>query len=71
MIIVNNKTIDLNQFPDGTLLVKFSEVASTFTIEWKYENDAELFALICISRHLRRVKSHSHLYLENALPPKC
>ena len=55
MIIVNNQTIDLNQFPDGTLLVKFSAVASTFTIEWKYENDAELFALICISRHLREL----------------
>lgn len=71
MIIVNNKRIDIGNYPDGTLLVKFSEEASTFTIEWKYENDAELFALICITKHLKELNPSAcfvlkMLYIPNA-----
>jgi ribose-phosphate pyrophosphokinase len=71
MIIVNNKPIEIGNFPDGTLLVKLAEEASTIIIEWKYENDAELFALICISKHLRELNPSAYfvlkmLYLPNA-----
>lgn len=71
MIIVNNKTIEIGNYPDGTLLVKISEIASIFTIEWKYENDAEMFALICITKHLRKLNPSAcfilkMLYLPNA-----
>lgn len=57
MIKVNNIVITPGNFPDGTLMVKFDpnqidQNAREILIEWTYENDAELFALICIKRHL-------------------
>ena len=57
MIKVNGKEIAQNQFPDGTLLMKFcSETDSKpVIVEWRYETDAELFALICVKRHLDRI----------------
>lgn len=60
MIKVDNILIEANQFPDHTLLVKapilrgHSEFCS---IEWKYENDAELFTLICLRKHYSQAKA--------------
>lgn len=63
MIKVGNVEIKQGQFPDGTLLMKFDPNGDEFDtrgnilVEWYYENDAELFSLICVKRHLDRVYS--------------
>ena len=53
MIKVNGTKIQQNHFPAGELLIKanFNRV-ELITIEWYYENDAELFTLICLKRHI-------------------
>ena len=58
MIKVNGKVIAQNQFPDKTLLLKISETilencddTGYINIHWLYENDAELFTLICVKRY--------------------
>ena len=62
MIKVNDIAITPGNFPDGTLMVKFDpnqidQDTREIWMEWTYENDAELFTLICIKRHLE-----SHFY---------
>ena len=59
MIKVENVEIKPNRFPDGTLLLKISDEiigacdeANNIIIEWFYENDAELFTLICVKRYI-------------------
>ena len=70
MIKVGNVEIKQGQFPDGTLLMKFDPNGDEFDTrgnilgEWYYENDAELFSLICVKRHLDRVYSYSDVVLE-------
>lgn len=59
MIKVEGITVTPGNFPDGTLAVKFDpnqidKDTREIWIEWIYENDAELFTLICIKRHLER-----------------
>jgi ribose-phosphate pyrophosphokinase len=61
MIKVNGVEIKQNNFPDHTLLMKFDPNGDDFSydrgaikIEWLYENDAELFSLICVKKHLDR-----------------
>lgn len=59
MIKVDNIIVESNQFPDHTLLVKAPTLKGHkeyCTIEWKYENDAELFTLICLRKHYSRAK---------------
>ena len=69
MIIVGGVEIKQGQFPDGTLLMKFDPNGDEFDprgnmlVEWYYENDAELFSLICVKRHLDRVYSYSDVIL--------
>lgn len=64
MIFVNNIMIEQNQFPDNTLLTKFDPYNENFhwedgiVVDWRYENDAELFTLICIKRHLDYFFAH-------------
>lgn len=55
MLLLNNEKIDLGKFPDGTLHMQlFADyLYGDFDIVWHYENDAELFALICIVKSLR------------------
>ena len=52
MIKINGIEIEQNNFPDGTLLVKYEPEHGLNTIEWKYESDSELFTLYCLKRHL-------------------
>ena len=57
MILVNGFEVNTKStFPDGTLLMKYkySEIGfhSYIDVEWKYENDGELFALICLTKQL-------------------
>lgn len=69
MIKVGNVEIKQGQFPDGTLLMKFDPNGDEFDsrgnmlVEWYYENDAELFSLICVKRHLDRVYPYSDVVL--------
>ena len=51
MIKVNNKLIEQGHFPDNTLHLVMEDFnnGGGFMIEWLYENDSELFTLICIS----------------------
>ncbi len=54
MIKVDNIIVDTKAtFPDGTLAMKAltPRGVGMVYITWKYENDAELFALICLRRH--------------------
>ena len=54
MIKVNGIVIEANQFPDHTLLVKAPTLrghGEWAHIVWNYENDAELFTLICLRKH--------------------
>lgn len=62
MIKLNGQVIEQNHFPDGTLLMKHYEASykSIEHIEWFYENDSELFALICLRNHL----GDRNVYLE-------
>lgn len=59
MIKVDGIEIKQGHFPDHTLLMKFDPNSNEFIcdresikVEWLYENDAELFSLICVKRHL-------------------
>lgn len=70
MIKVNGKVIAQNQFPDNTLLLKISEAilencddAGYINIHWLYENDAELFTLICVKRYLDDNFLHKAIHL--------
>lgn len=67
MIKLNNTTLKLGNFPDGALLLKVApEIIneSVNKIEWQYENDRELVALIFIVKHLNEhTDSKIHLYM--------
>ncbi len=58
MIKFENCIVDIKKFPDGTLLLKedipinFADYRET-TIEWLFENNEELVALIYLVKHLR------------------
>lgn len=56
MIKLNEHIISNDRFPDGTLLMKlpFSPKPSN-EIHWHYENDAELFKLICLVKAMREM----------------
>ena len=60
MIKVNNEVIQLNKFPDKSFLIKFKpnrywgEINNTLTISWFFENNEELFALISITKHIKK-----------------
>jgi ribose-phosphate pyrophosphokinase len=54
MIKLNGESIQINSFPDGTILMKQGLVGALGThIEWKYENDREFLALIYLVKHIR------------------
>ena len=68
MITVNNIEVDTKStFPDGTLLMKYQYNEKIchphINVEWKYENDGELFALICLTKQLPRAKE-KHLIMK-------
>ena len=69
MIKIDNKPVDINHFPDNTLLLKISPPNSTH-ITWQFENNEELVALIYLAKHLRDLGySNIHLsmyYIPNA-----
>lgn len=65
MIRLNGEIVDIDSFPDGTILMKpiFKE-ADCNHVEWRYENDREFLALIYLVKHIRHVcDRHSDIYL--------
>ena len=57
MIKLDGKIININHFPDGTILLKHDISRNRpHMIYWSFENNEELFALICITKHLRELK---------------
>lgn len=58
MIKVDGKIVEINKFPDGTprINLNVNELGAYFSngieIDWKYENDDEMFYLLLIKRHL-------------------
>lgn len=55
MIKFNETILKEERFPDNTLrLLDFptSEIKENNIIKWYYENDAELFTLICVTKHI-------------------
>lgn len=59
MIKVNGVEVIQNNFPDGTLCTRASEDKhqDIYCFDWKYENDAELFTLICLRKHYGNKKA--------------
>lgn len=46
--------IEQNHFPDGTLHINMPPNYFDYdTVLWEYENDAELFTLICVKGHFK------------------
>lgn len=62
MLKVNGVEIKQNHFPAGELFIKLpAQENGIVNIEWLYENDAELFTLICIRRHYQNYECHLNL----------
>ena len=63
MISINNQVLTQNHFPDGTLNLKTPEIdsSSDIAISWNYENDAELFTIICLAK--KYATRHKTLYM--------
>lgn len=59
MIKVNGNIIEQNHFSSGELKLHFNNYFSIVDkiccrIDWHYENDAELFTLICVKKHIHK-----------------
>ena len=65
MIKYNDNEIKQNSFPDGALFFKFTEefYPNGNIIEWNYENDSELFTLICLVNHIREGNPRAYIHL--------
>lgn len=59
MIKVNDNIVEIGSFPDETILMKHGrDETYSASIEWHYENDREIVALIYLTKHLRRLGYH-------------
>lgn len=64
MITINNKPVDIIDFPDNTKLMRYLVASEDTQIEWYYDHDGELFQLQCLVEHLRNHKvAHIRLYM--------
>lgn len=64
MIRVNEEIIRLDKYPDRTLLIKCKKkVDKDIKITWLYESDNEIFALICITKHLKTKNNRIELFM--------
>lgn len=65
MIKVNGTQLKLDHFPDGTLhLIPDFEVSNINSIDWFYENEEELVALIYITNYLKdNISNRNILYM--------
>lgn len=54
MIKLNDKPVEINKFPDGTLLLKQEyDHGKKQIIDWRFQNNEELVALYFLTNHLR------------------
>lgn len=54
MIQINGKQVNLNHFPDGTLLIKeFVPDCEKVVLTWLFENNEEMVALYFLANHLK------------------
>lgn len=57
MIKIDGHPIEIGNFPDGTLLLKYApslrQIEENARLYWQYENDREFLALIYLVNHLR------------------
>lgn len=53
MLKINGNPVEINKFPDGTLLMKQCVSYAKATITWLFESNEELVALIYLVGHLR------------------
>ena len=59
MITLNGTVINQNHFPDGSLMMldfPTEDIEVRNRIVWKYDNDAEVFTLYCVVRHISNVR---------------
>lgn len=59
MIKINGKIVEVNKFPDGTLLIKEDVDYNRALITWVFENNEELVSLIFLTNHLRSHGVHT------------
>lgn len=66
MITVNDRVVNVNSFPDGTMLLKFdNRMEPAYEIVWRYDNDTEFLTLIYLVKHLR---SKCDAYIDLVMP---
>ena len=53
MIQYNGKKVELNHFPDGTLLMKETVTEKEIVLRWNFENNEEMVALYFLVKHFR------------------
>ena len=63
MIYINGDLLIQDKFPDGTLNIKTTGFQKSH-IRWRYENDAELFTLMCVVDQIRENYSDTKITLE-------
>lgn len=65
MLRIDGQEVELGSFPDGTMLLHQDIPAQDkVTIDWLYENDRELVALIYLTNHLKaHGREEIHLYM--------
>lgn len=65
MLFIDGRKVEHDHFPDGTLHISVNgSMYAHHIIGWYYESDEELFALICIVKHMRSIIEHCDLVLE-------
>ena len=65
MIKVDDIVVEARRFPDHALLVKALTLKGhgrICNIEWKYEDDSELFTLICLRKHYSQAEAHLWMF---------
>ena len=65
MLKLNGKKVKLEKFLDGTLHLRQGPpvIPGKVTINWRYENDGELFALYSLTRHLQKFGCEVNLFM--------
>lgn len=68
-----NEELKINHFPDNTLLLKTEDINfyRPIKINWYYENDAELFTIICLAKKAKNEKSLYMAYCPHARMDRC
>ena len=61
-------TLETSHFPDNTLMLKTKNIdfSRPIDIEWYYENDAELFTIICLAKKATGTKNLFMPYIPHA-----